>query len=98
MLKTHELWREKLEKEQGPKVVDVPLKIVKGFRIGKVFVPTPLLVDALICKVQKGKPVTVNQIREHLAEDLAELNLDGRSTQRAGFKGIFKERGMKDDC
>ena len=92
MLKTHELWREKLGKEQRPKVVDVPLKIVKGFRIGKVFVPTPLLVDALICKVQNGKPVTVNQIREHLAEDLAELSLYGRLMQRVENVKEFSKR------
>lgn len=62
-------WREKLEKKQEPRVVDVPPKMVKRFGTGKILIPTPLLVDALICKIQKGKLVTVNQIREHLAED-----------------------------
>ncbi|MDI6892071.1 MAG: MGMT family protein [Actinomycetota bacterium] len=62
-------WREKLEKKQEPRVVDVPPKMVKRFGTGKILIPTPLLVDALICKIQKGKLVTVNQIREHLAKD-----------------------------
>lgn len=62
-------WREKLEKEQEPRVVDVPPKMVKRFGTGKMLIPTPLLVDALIRKTQKGKLVTMNQIRERLAKD-----------------------------
>lgn len=34
-----------------------------------MLVPTPLLVDALIRKVKKGKLVTVTQIMERLAKD-----------------------------
>lgn len=64
MSKTRKTCREKLEKDQGlPKVVDDP----RGR--GKMLIPKPLDVDALIRKVQKGKLVTVNQIRERLAKD-----------------------------
>jgi len=56
-------WREKLEAEQERKVVDNP----KGG--GTLLIPKPLDVDALIRKVQKGRLVTVNQIRERLARD-----------------------------
>ncbi len=36
---------------------------------GTLLIPKPLDVDALIRKVQKGKLVTVNQIRERLAKE-----------------------------
>ncbi len=41
----------------------------KRFGTGTMLVPTPLLVDALIRKVKKGKLVTVTQIMERLAKD-----------------------------
>ena len=69
MSKTYKTWREKLEKEQEPRVVDVPPKMAKRFGTGKMLIPTPILVDGLIRKVDKGKLVTINQIRERLAKD-----------------------------
>ena len=71
MLKTRKSWREKLGKElpDHGKVVDVPPKMQKGFGTGKMIIPKPLDVDALIRKVEKGKLVTVPQIREKLAKD-----------------------------
>ncbi len=67
MSKTRKTWREKLEKEQEPKVVDVP----KGrMRVeGRMLIPRPLDVDALMRKIQRGKLATVEQIRERLAKD-----------------------------
>jgi len=69
MVKTRKSWRAKLEKEQEPRVVDVPPKMVKRFGTGKMLIATPLLVDALIRKVEKGKLVTVRELRERLAKD-----------------------------
>ena len=46
MAKTRKTWREKLEIEQEPKVVDDP----RGR--GKKLIPTPLDVDAFIRKVE----------------------------------------------
>jgi hypothetical protein len=68
-MRTRTSWREKLEKEQEPKVVDIPPKMVKRFGTGKMLIPKPLDVDALIRKVKKGKLVTQAQIRERLAKD-----------------------------
>ena len=62
-------WRAKLEKEQEPKVVDVPPKMAKRFGTGKMLIATPLLVDALMRQVPQGKLVTIGQIRERLAKD-----------------------------
>jgi hypothetical protein len=63
MAKTRKTWREKLEVKQEPKVVDDP----RGR--GKMLIPTPLDVDALIRKVERGKLITDKQIRERLARN-----------------------------
>ena len=64
MSKTPRSSREKLEKEQGlPKVVDDP----RGR--GRMLIPKPLDVDALVREIHQGKPATVDQIRERLARD-----------------------------
>ena len=68
--KTRTTAREKLEKDQGlPKIVDIPPKMEKRFGKGKMLIPKPLDIDALIRKVKKGKLVTQSQIREKLAND-----------------------------
>lgn len=63
MPKARKTWREKLEIEREPEVVDDP----RGR--GKMLIPRPLDVDSLIRRVQKGKLATVEQIRERLARD-----------------------------
>jgi len=63
MTKTRKTWREKLEVEQEPRVVDDP----RGR--GKMLIPTPLDVDALIHRVEKGMLITDKQIRERLARN-----------------------------
>ena len=69
--KSRKSWREKLENPPPslPKVVTGPAKWEKRFGGRRVLVPTPLLVDAEIRKIKKGKLITVRQIREKLAKD-----------------------------
>jgi hypothetical protein len=67
ILKTRTTWREKLERE--PKIVTIPPKMVKRFGLGKMLIPSPLDVGALIRKVKKGKLVTQDEIRRRLAKD-----------------------------
>jgi hypothetical protein len=56
--------RETLERGQGlPKVVDDP----RGR--GRMLIPKPLDVDALVRKIHQGKLATEGQIRERLARD-----------------------------
>jgi hypothetical protein len=55
--------REKLERQGLPKVVDNP----RGR--GRMLIPSPLDVDALVRRVQRGKLASVDQIRERLARD-----------------------------
>ncbi len=71
MAKTRTTWREKLEKEQEPKIVVASpnSKMAKRFGSGKMLIPRPLDVDALIRTVEKGKLVTQAQLRERLARD-----------------------------
>lgn len=68
-------WRQKLEEEhpEHGKIVDVPPKMQNRFLIGKMLIPKPLDIDALIKRVPKGKLATVIQIRDKLAKD-AEVN------------------------
>ena len=65
-------WREKLEAGQERKVVDD----LRGG--GTLLIPKPLDVDALMRKVEKGKLITITQIRgrlagEHGADDTCPL-------------------------
>ena len=60
-MKKRKSWREKLEKEQEPRLIDTPK--------GRMLIPKPLEVDALIRKVPRGKLVTDVQLRERLAKD-----------------------------
>ena len=56
-------WREKLE-------VGLERKVVDNLRGGgTLLIPKPLDVDALMRRVEKGKLVTLGQIRERLARD-----------------------------
>ena len=64
-------WREKLEKQQEPKLVDVPPSMERQLGGGKMLIPRPLDVDALIRTIPRGKLATVNQIRGRLAAEHA---------------------------
>ena len=63
MPRRRKTWREKMEAVKEPKIVDDP----KGR--GKMLVPTPRLVEALIRKVPRGRVITTDQLRERLARD-----------------------------
>ena len=60
-------WRQKLERLQEPKVVQVPPRMQARFGTGTMLIPRPLDVDGLMRKIPKGKLATVAQIREELA-------------------------------
>ncbi len=60
-MKTRKSSREKLEKVQEAKVEETPK--------GKMLIPKPLDVDALMRRVKKGKLVTAGQVRSKLAKD-----------------------------
>lgn len=60
-------WREKLERVQEPRVVDIPPAMQERFGTGKMLIPKPLDVDALIRRTPKGKLLSTVQLREELA-------------------------------
>lgn len=64
-MKSRKSWREKMD--HPAKVVAIPPQMQKRFGRGKMLIPCPLDIDALIRKTPRGKLITQNQIREKLA-------------------------------
>jgi hypothetical protein len=62
-------WREKLERADHSKIVEIPAAMSKRFGTGTMLIPRPLDVDALIRNAGKGKLITVSEIRSRLARD-----------------------------
>lgn len=62
-------WREKLEKQAEPKITDIPDSWASRIGHGKMLVPTALLVDKAIRAIRKGRLLTINDIREKLADE-----------------------------
>ncbi|HMF91410.1 MAG TPA: hypothetical protein VKL40_12260 [Candidatus Angelobacter sp.] len=61
-------WRQKLERHQQAKVVDIPPNMQQRWGKGTMVIPRPLDVDELIRQVRQGKLVTVLQLREEPAK------------------------------
>ena len=61
-------WREKLTRQQKPKIVEIPPRMQVHLGKGRMVIPRPLDVDVLIRRVRRGKLVTILQLREELAK------------------------------
>ena len=69
MPKTRKSWQEKLADSKGlPKVEKITDKMSKRWGTGTVVIPAPKEVDAIMRKIPEGKLVTINEIRQNLAE------------------------------
>jgi len=67
-MKPRKSWREKLADSKGlPKVSEVTGKLSRQWGEGKMVIPAPVEVDALMKPVPKGKLVTVNDVRAAVA-------------------------------
>src|SRR6516164_3361969 len=67
-MKTKKSWREKLADSKGlPKVGEVTGKMSKRWGEGRMVIPAPFEVDALMKQVPKGRLVTINELRAALA-------------------------------
>ena len=62
-------WREKLADDKDlPRVVEINDKMSKRWGTGTVCIPAPREVDEIMKSVPGGRLITINQIREILAE------------------------------
>ena len=67
-MKPKKSWREKLADSKGlPQVAEVSGKMSRRWGEGKMVIPAPLEVDALMKQVPKGRVVTINELRGALA-------------------------------
>jgi hypothetical protein len=67
--KTRKSWQEKLaDSKDLPKVVEINDKMSKRWGTGTVVIPAPREVAEIMGKVPRGKLITINEIRETLAE------------------------------
>jgi len=66
-VRTRRSWREKLERSQEAKVCDVPPTMAARCGPGRMLIPRPLDVDAVIRRTRAGELVTPGQIRGALA-------------------------------
>lgn len=67
-MKPKKSWREKLADDKGlPRVCEVTGKMTKRWGTGRMVIPAPREVDALMKQVPKGRVVTINELRAVLA-------------------------------
>jgi len=67
--KKRKSWQEKLEDSKGLPVVEkITDKMSKRWGTGTVVIPAPKEVDEIMKKIPKGKLITINGIREILAQ------------------------------
>lgn len=67
--KSRTSWRQKLEKPQEARVVEVPPRMQKTWGQGRMLIATPRLVDELVRRIPKRKLATVAQLMGRLARD-----------------------------
>ena len=66
MAKAKKTWVEKLHTSNDlPKIEEAP----KQWGGGKMYIPAPIEVNAVMAKVPEGKLITINELREYLASD-----------------------------
>ena len=69
MSKARKTWQEKLADSKNlPKVVEITDKMSTRWGTGTIVIPAPIEVDEIMKKVPRGKLITINQIREIVAQ------------------------------
>lgn len=67
--KAKKSWKEKLLDSKGlPKIIDIDEKLSKRWGEGTCVIPAPIEVNEIMSKVPKGKLITINEIRNRLAQ------------------------------
>lgn len=68
-MKRKKSWQEKLfDSKNLPKVIEIDERMSKRWGRGTCIIPAPIEVDDIMKKVPKGKLITINRIRETLAQ------------------------------
>ena len=68
MAKKQTSWQEKLADDKGlPQVQEITGKMSTRWGTGTVVIPAPREVNEIMAKVPRGKLITINEIRAHLA-------------------------------
>lgn len=68
-MKRKKSWQEKLfDSKDLPKVIDIDERMSKRWGSGTCIIPAPIEVDEIMKKIPKGKLITINRIRETLAQ------------------------------
>ncbi len=67
-MRTRKSWREKMDKPDLPKVVDIPPKMQKRVGARQLLLPNPYDVEDVIRGIRKGSVMSVGRIREYLAK------------------------------
>ncbi len=69
MAKARKSWQEKLaDSKDLPRVVEITGKMSTRWGTGTLVIPAPIEVDEIMKQVPEGKLITVNQIREIVAQ------------------------------
>ncbi len=67
-MKTKKSWREKLADDKDlPKIGEATGKYSQHWGVGRFVIPAPREVDALMQQVARGRVVTINELRDALA-------------------------------
>ncbi len=68
MTKKKKTWAEKLRDSKDlPKNIPMPDKLIKSWGKGKMLIPAPIEVDAVMKKVRKGRLITMDAVARYLA-------------------------------
>ena len=61
-------WKEKLEIDKPRKIVPMPAHLEQAWGKGKLLIPTPLDVDAVIRMIPEGRVMTRGELNKELAQ------------------------------
>lgn len=69
MTRKKKSWGEKLKDSKDlPKTIRMPEKLLKSWGKGKMLIPAPIKVDAVMKKVRRGRLITIDLVRQYLAD------------------------------
>ena len=69
MSKPRKTWQEKVADDRDfPRVVEITAKMSKRWGTGTLVIPAPREVDEIMGKVPRGKLITINQVRQIVAQ------------------------------